>query len=94
MEQQEPPTPPEKSTSQLLGLVVAINFGALLVLGSLGGIVGMLALPVLNVLVGIILLFGPQKKLGKVLLISGLVVALLGLGTCALILSNLNFNGH
>ncbi|MCA8829879.1 hypothetical protein [Hymenobacter pini] len=92
MEPSEQPTPPEKSTGQLLGLVVAANFAALLVLGGLGGIAGMLALPVLNVLVGIVLLFGTHKKLGKVLVVSGLVVALLGLGTCALILSNLHIN--
>lgn len=92
METPEPPKPPEKSTSDLLGKVVVANFAALLVLGGLGGFIGMLILPVLNIGVGVALLFGAHRKLGKVMLVSGLVVALLGLGTCALILSNLRVN--
>lgn len=92
METPEPPKPPELSTGALLGRVVAANFVALLVLGTLDGFVGMLALPVLNVAVGVALLFTAHRKLGKVMLVSGLVVALLGLGTCALILSNLRVN--
>ncbi|RPD47995.1 hypothetical protein DNI29_11235 [Hymenobacter sediminis] len=89
METPEPPKQPELSTGALLGRVVAANFAALLVFGSLGGFIGMLALPVLNLVIGVALLFTAHRKLGKVMLVSGLVVALLGLGTCALILSNL-----
>lgn len=92
MDTTEPPKQPEKSAGDLLGKVVVANFAALLVLGGLGGFIGMLALPVLNVIVGLILLFTTHRKLGKVMLVSGLVVALLGLGTCALILSNLHVN--
>ncbi|MBX0289206.1 hypothetical protein K3G63_02080 [Hymenobacter sp. HSC-4F20] len=92
METPESPKPPEKSTSDLLAQVVVANFAALLVLGGLGGFIGMLALPVLNLVIGVALLFTAHRKLGKVILLSGLVVGLLGLGTCALILSNLRVN--
>lgn len=88
-ERPQPPRPPEKSTSDLLGKIVVANFAALLVLGGLGGFIGMLVLPVLNIAIGVALLFTAHRKLGKVMLVSGLVVALLGLGTCALILSTL-----
>ena len=92
MEPPEPPQPPELSTSALLGRVVAVNFAVLLALSAVGGVVLILALPVLNMLAGGILLFTERRRLGKVMLVSGLVTAILGLGTCALILANLRID--
>lgn len=94
MEPTGAPTPPEKSALSLLGKVVLLNFLAALVLSSIGGPVGLLALPVLNLVVGAVLLFTVHRKLGIILLLSGLAVALLGLGTCALLLSGLQISGH
>ncbi|RSK43930.1 hypothetical protein [Hymenobacter rigui] len=92
MQQPEPPPKPEETTSDLLAKIVAANFVVLLVLGAVWGMGIMLALPVLNMLIGLGLLFTRHRKLGKIMLLSGLTVALLGLGTCAIILSNLHVN--
>ncbi|RSK23984.1 hypothetical protein [Hymenobacter metallilatus] len=92
MQAPELPPKPEETTSNLLAKIVAVNFVVLLLLGAVWGIGVMLALPVLNMVVGLGLLFTRHRKLGKVLLLTGLVVGLLGLGTCALILSNLHVN--
>lgn len=82
-----------------MGLIVAIHLLALVALIVLGvgfkligfGLLGVLALPVLDMLAGLVLLFTRHRKLGVILFLSGLVVTLIGLGTCALILSNTIF---
>jgi hypothetical protein len=91
MQQPELPPKPEETTSDLVAKIVAANFVVLLVSRAVWDI-GVLALLVLNVLIGLSLLFTRHRKLGMIMLLSGLTVALLGLGTCALILSNLHVN--
>jgi len=59
-------------------------------LGLVGGLLAILALPVLNIVVGIVLLVLGKKRLGLILVLSGFLVALVGLGTCALLLSNVS----
>jgi hypothetical protein len=72
------------------------NLAALVFLGIGGRFEAMLALPVLNIVAGVVLLrMGDkqrgEKRLGLIMVLSGLLVGLVGLGTCALIVSNMSF---
>ena len=86
--------PPQPSTGEMVGKLVGANLAVLVLLWIAGRFDVMLTLPVLNVVAGIVLLrMGDkkrgEKRLGLILVLSGLV-GLMGLGTCALILSNVS----
>ena len=87
-----PPTPPEKKSplGQIVGLVL---FVAVVLNALVTGFGGLFGLFFLSMGLGVGLLFTKHKRIGKILLISGLVVAILGLGTCALLISNMG-GGH
>ena len=88
-----PPAPPEKKSllGWIIGLVLLV---AVLLNVVVTGFVGLFSLFFLSMGLGVVLLFTKHKRIGKILLISGLVIATLGLGTCALLLSNMHVNGN
>jgi|GEM_PF-4245257 len=77
--------PPQPSTGEIIGMLVGANLTVLILLGVAGDFGIMLTLPVLNIVVGIVLLLLGKKRLGLILVLSGLLVCLVGLGTCALL---------
>jgi hypothetical protein len=90
MEEPKLPESTQPPTENLVEKVVGVNLAALVLLGLVGGLLAILALPVLNIVVGVVLLVLGKKRLGLILVLSSFLVALVGLGTCALILSNVS----
>ena len=84
--------PPKRKFSP--GWIVGLSLLAIVLLNGFGSFGGVLGLPGLYLVVGVGLLFTRHRRLGKIMLISGLVIAILGLGTCALLLSNMHVNGN